>query len=126
VAVGVLATRFYVDRASGHRRRHHFHESVVQRALREAVAREGVARPASCHTLQHCFATHLLEDGYDIRTIQALRRRVAAGGIRMDVAAPARGGVRSRCYTARDARSRGREPGVGGWNSKTVVRPLTR
>ena len=65
------ATRFYVDRKTGVRRRHHLHESGAQRAVKEAVRAAGVAKPAGCHTL-HCFATHLLKDGYDIRTIQEL------------------------------------------------------
>lgn len=53
-------------------RRHHLHESVLQRAVRAAARQVGIAKPVGSRTLRHCFATHLLEAGYDIRTVQEL------------------------------------------------------
>ena len=64
--------RLSVDARTGAVRRHHLHESGLQRAVKQAAHRSGITKRVGCHTFRHCFATHLLETGHDIRTVQEL------------------------------------------------------
>ena len=85
-----------VDPRSGARRRHHLHEQGIQRAVTLAAQRAGIAKPCSPHVLRHSFATHLLQAGYDIRTVQDLLGHADVKTTMVDTHVVNRGGRRVR------------------------------
>jgi integron integrase len=109
------ATRTYREPVTGEVRRHHVHETVVQREVKAAAVRVGLAKRVTCHTFRHSFATHLLEIGYDIRTVQELlgHRDVNTTMIYTHVLNRGPAGVRSPADLLANAGVRGREEAAG-------------
>jgi integron integrase len=84
------------DPRSGTWRRHHIHEESVQRSVKRAMRAAGIEKPASCHTFRHCFATHLIESGADIRTVQELMGHASVKTTQIYTHVLNRGGIAAR------------------------------
>jgi integron integrase len=90
------ATKPSCDPRTGVWRRHHVHEESVQREVKRAVRAAGIEKPASCHTFRHCFATHLIEAGADIRTVQELMGHASVKTTQIYTHVLNRGGIAAR------------------------------
>lgn len=122
------ATRFYRDPESGRFVRHHVHETVIQRAVGRAAQAAGLTKRVTCHTFRHSFATHLLEAGYDIRTVQELlgHRDVSTTMIYTHVLNKGGRGVRSPLDALAAASPLATPLGATADESSAGARPATR